>query len=330
MNQIKFIKLNNIFDTKIQIKQNDNIINIIDNIKLNNNQNNIYIGPIINNKPSNISYLLTKNQLLINGLFNSTINNIHDCNIELDDIILKGNIINQYFNNGTIIYKNTNEQFIGEFNKEGLPNGYCNYINKNTNVSYEGQWLNGNLQGHGTFKNEVFQYNGLYENNLFNGLGKIIYYNDFSYEGAFSNNKKHGNGKYIDFKNNNTEYYVECYNDNFVVKISYLEKENNDLKKENNSLNNLLQINNIIIQSKDQDIQKLKSEIEEQNLINEQLDKKGKCTICYSENSTILLPCGHLCMCLPCELNLRTYSNRRCPLCRKQYNALHVKKVIIS
>ena len=69
---------------------------------------------------------------------------------------------------------------------------------------------------------------------LFNGLGKIIYYNDFSYEGAFSNNKKHGNGKYIDFKNNNTEYYVECYNDNFVVKISYLEKENNDLKKENN------------------------------------------------------------------------------------------------
>lgn len=330
MNQIKFIKLDNIFDTKIKIKQNGNIINIIDTIKLNNNQNNIYIGPIINNKPSNISYLLTKNQLLINGLFNSSINNIHNCNIELDHIILKGNIINQYFNNGTIIYKNTNEQFIGEFNKEGIPNGYCNYKNNKTNINYEGYWLNGNFNGHGNYKNDIFEFIGIFQNNLFNELGKITYFNDYSYDGHFSKGFKHGIGKLIDFKDNNKEYYVETFNDKFIIKILFIEKQIQDLQNQNNSLNNLLKINDITIKNKQDNINLLKNQIQQTNLINQQLEKKAKCVVCFTEESNTLLPCGHLCLCAQCELHIRAYSNRKCPICRKHYIISSLKKVIIS
>lgn len=332
MNQIKFIKLNNIFETKIQHNKNNDIINLLNQINIDNHlksNNNIYIGSLLNNKPSKLSYLLTKNKVLIKGFFDSTINNIQDCDIELDDVILKGNILNQYFNNGTIIYKNTEEKFIGEFNIEGIPNGYCNYINKLTNVSYEGYWLNGTLNGHGNFKNQVLEYVGIFENNFFNGLGKITYFGDYSYDGVFSNGKKNGNGKLIDFKDNK-EYYVEMYNDNCVVKLSFLEKQLQDLKNENNSLNNLLKVNNITIQNKEQDIQNLKNEIEQKNSINTELEKKGKCTVCFVENSDTLLPCGHICVCSQCELHIRAYSNRKCPICRKKYLASSIKKVIIS
>ena len=119
-------------------------------------------------------------------------------------------------------------------------------------------------------------------------------------------------------------------NDNCVVKLSFLEKQLEDLKNENNSLNNLLKVNNITIQNKEEDIQKLKSEIEQKNLINNELEKKGKCTVCFVENSNTLLPCGHICLCNQCELHIRAYSDRKCPICRKRYVVGAIKKVVIS
>jgi len=330
MNQINFIKLDNILNTKTNTKPNNNIINILNKINLNNNLNNIYIGPIINNKPSNNSYLITKNNLLIQGFFDSNINNIQNCNIELDDLILKGNILNQYFNNGTIIYKNTDEKFIGEFNKHGIPNGYCKYINDQNKITYDGYWLDGHFNGQGDYKNDEIHFIGIFENNLFNGLGKIIYYNDYSYEGYFSNGLKHGVGKLINYKDNNKEYYVEALNDEFVIKISFIEKQIQDLKNENNSLNKLLKHNDITIKNNHDNLNKLNKELEEKNKINEQLEKKGKCVVCFTEDSNVLLPCTHLCLCSACELHIRAYSDRKCPICRKRYVVAALKKAIIS
>jgi hypothetical protein len=326
MNTIKFIKLDNIFQLTKQ-ETNNNIINILKQLKL--EKNNIYIGSILNNRPSRNAFLHTKNNLLIKGYFDGNFKNIQDCNIELDNIILKGNIINEYFNNGTIIYKKTNEEFIGEFNTEGIPNGYCIYTNNDTNISYEGQWINGNFNDIGTYKCHDFEYTGLFNNNLFNGLGKIIYYNNYSFEGSFKDNMKHGNGKYIDIKNNK-EFYTEFFNDKNVLKITYIQKENEDLKNQLKSLNNLLSTNEITINNKNKDIEDYKNKLQDLKKNNDELHKKGKCVICFNNHSNTILNCNHLCICDVCELRMRASSSRRCPICRKTYLISNVKKIIIS
>tara|TARA_B100001094_G_C18187656_1_gene804932 strand:- start:2560 stop:3567 length:1008 start_codon:yes stop_codon:yes gene_type:complete len=335
MNNIQFININNIFnkqDNLINNNYNQKIINIINhNFKknINNDNNYIYIGNIINNKPIDNSLLCINNKFIIKGFIDNNINNIQNCYIEFHDIILKGNIINQHFSNGDIIYKNTDEKFIGEFNKQGIPNGYCNYINDTKNIYYEGNWLNGNFHGLGTYKNLECEYTGLFNNNLFDGLGFIKYYNNYSYQGLFKNNKKSGEGKFIDLKTNE-DFYVNYDNDNIITKITYLEKQNQDLNKENKSLNKLLQSNDIIFKQKNQEINELKTKNTQLEAINIELQKKSKCVVCYTENVNVLLPCSHACLCNACELHIRAYSDRRCPLCRKIYVVASLKKVIIS
>lgn len=42
------------------------------------------------------------------------------------------------------------------------------------------------------------------------------------------------------------------------------------------------------------------------------------CVICISEQkNTIVMPCGHLCVCKPCAITLASSRSPDCPVCRK-------------
>ena len=78
---------------------------------------------------------------------------------------------------------------------------------------YEGEWVNGIIEGYGTFysKKENYIYIGQFENFKFNGKGKIIYDNKSTYEGNFVSGYKEGNGQLI-FEDGS--YYIGNFHKN--------------------------------------------------------------------------------------------------------------------
>ena len=42
-----------------------------------------------------------------------------------------------------------------------------------------------------------------------------------------------------------------------------------------------------------------------------------ECTICLSVDSdSIIMPCGHMCVCMPCGKSIQKSKNNNCPICR--------------
>lgn len=89
-------------------------------------------------------------------------------------------------------------------------------------------------------------------------------------------------------------YYNSIKNNNENIKINLL---NYIRKNLNYILNNLNQANQTLIEDTHDD-----------RLI-------PKCTVCLTNNcTTVLIPCGHVCMCTSCSNNIT-----QCPLCRCKF-----------
>ena len=86
----------------------------------------------------------------------------------------------------------------GNVNDNGLPNGKGIIYDKNNNISYEGDFVNGKKEGKGKLysKNEKFYYIGEFKNDKRHGKGTEYYKNNnnIHYEGDFVDDKKHGKG----------------------------------------------------------------------------------------------------------------------------------------
>ena len=88
---------------------------------------------------------------------------------------------------------------------------------------YEGDFVNGNIEGTGTFYNskEKYTYVGGFLENKFNGIGEIIYQNTCDgeihlYKGNFKNGCSEGKGK-LEYNNGNYyegEFINNCFNGN--------------------------------------------------------------------------------------------------------------------
>ena len=82
--------------------------------------------------------------------------------------------------------------------------------------------------------------------------------------------------------------------------------------------------NNLLVKKNEQ-IQKQLFELKN-NL--ENIEKKFKCSICYTNNiNTMLEPCGHLTLCDKCVIELSTYTSQ-CPICRRTFN--NFKKIYLN
>ena len=86
----------------------------------------------------------------------------------------------------------------GNVNDNGLPNGKGIIYNKNNNISYEGDFVNGKKEGKGKLysKSEKFYYIGEFKNDKRHGKGTEYYKNNnIRYVGDYINGKREGNGK---------------------------------------------------------------------------------------------------------------------------------------
>ena len=85
----------------------------------------------------------------------------------------------------------------GNVNDNDLPNGKGIIYDKNNNISYEGDFVNGKKEGKGKFfhKSKNFYYIGEFKNDKRHGKGTLYYKNNnIHYEGDFVDGKKHGKG----------------------------------------------------------------------------------------------------------------------------------------
>jgi hypothetical protein len=66
------------------------------------------------------------------------------------------------------------------------------------------------------------------------------------------------------------------------------------------------------------------------HIIGEAQDIKGEvnednkeCTICLSADSdTIIMPCGHMCICMDCGKSIKASKHPDCPVCRAKIDSL--------
>lgn len=102
-------------------------------------------------------------------------------------------------------------KYVGEY-KNGKPDGrgILYYSAQWSMKSYDGTWINGVREGHGTmiYKNGD-KYVGNFKNGLFNGDGIYYFANGSLYEGQWQNNRYHGMGKLTYTANDecNLKYY---------------------------------------------------------------------------------------------------------------------------
>lgn len=88
-------------------------------------------------------------------------------------------------------------------------NGFGKFIYDNFGA-YEGDFVDGNRQGHGTFTyKDLGVYTGQFSNNSLSGKGKFIYYNGDIYEGNYVNGNNQGQGT---FTLANGDYYIGNWN----------------------------------------------------------------------------------------------------------------------
>ena len=109
---------------------------------------------------------------------------------------IKGTIVNGEINNGEMLIKNK-FKYIGDV-VNNIPNNKGIIYNFSGKYIYEGDFINGVMEGDGIIKySDGTYYEGQFRNDKYQGKGKILFKNGGSYEGDFNNNLIHGKGKYI-------------------------------------------------------------------------------------------------------------------------------------
>ena len=317
---IKIKKLNNLFTTEEQTPINilKNTINnftknLINKIEKNELINDIYIGNIQNSNIKGKGLLIKHNNVLIEGMFNSTYN-IIDSKVTLKSMLLEGIIKNGDFYSGTVTNTNENIKIVGTF-KDGLPENSIKYFENDT--IYEGECKNGMFNGMGCYTDGSISYEGEWRNNKFNGNGLIITSN-YNYNGSFLDGKKHGTGK-LEIENN--EYFITYENNIELNRLDFNEKKIQDLELQIVDLENNDKNNTVVIHQQEKQILEYNSKIKTIENEKKLLEEQFNCKVCFRNVSNVVLqPCNHVVLCETCETSIRnTQNGRRCPVCRKPY-----------
>jgi hypothetical protein len=102
----------------------------------------------------------------------------------------------------TIILTGLSGKYIGDVNKDGIPDGYGELIS-NFGGGYIGYWKNGVYHGQGKktwHTGDVYEGNWKFGNR--HGQGKMIWVSSMYYKGEWKNDNEHGNGEIIYPKGN--------------------------------------------------------------------------------------------------------------------------------
>ena len=127
------------------------------------------------------------------------------------------------------------DYYIGPF-INNLPNGQGKTFTKNGKVRYQGNFVNGCLQGKGKlyFDNDEY-YEGDFLNNVKHGKGKLYYPNgQIKYDGDFANDKFDGYGKYV---LENGENYIGEWSNGLRHGKGAVYESNGYLKQQGNYIN---------------------------------------------------------------------------------------------
>ena len=153
-------------------------------------------------------------------------------NIIIDDI--RKRIYNGKYINGKYIYDD-GKYYIGEF-KNNKPNGKGIKYNKNGNILYDGDFINGKFEGNGKYvREDGLSYIGQWKNGLSHGKGTMYYSNgNIKYKGDWVNNKYEGNGMDIQ---ENGYYYIGQYKNGFANGIGREYYPNGNLKYQGDWVN---------------------------------------------------------------------------------------------
>ena len=109
---------------------------------------------------------------------------------------IKGTIVKGEINKGEMLIKNK-FKYIGDV-VNNIPNNKGIIYNFSGKYIYEGDFINGVMEGDGIIKySDGTYYEGQFRNDKYQGKGKILFKNGGSYEGDFNNNLIHGKGKYV-------------------------------------------------------------------------------------------------------------------------------------
>lgn len=167
---------------------------------------------------------------------NSTIfNNIINTNFEkpTSNSNTKPSVINQSSNQSKL------PNCVGNFNEKTWTNCYGIYKWSNPNDKYDGEFLNGNRHGFGTyFYANGNKYIGEWSNDRPNGKGTMIFSSGAKYIGDVKNGKRHGQGSY--FYSDGERLTGKWNEGEFVDSSSYkkLENDNSNFYKKSKSTEN--------------------------------------------------------------------------------------------
>jgi hypothetical protein len=167
---------------------------------------------------------------------NSTIfNNIINTNFEkpTSNSNIKPSVINQSSNQSKL------PNCVGSFNEKTWTNCYGIYKWSNPNDKYDGEFLNGNRHGFGTyFYANGNKYTGEWNNDRPNGKGTMIFASGAKYIGEVKNGKRHGQGSY--FYSDGERLTGKWNEGEFVDSSSYkkLENDNSNFYKKSKSTEN--------------------------------------------------------------------------------------------
>ena len=113
--------------------------------------------------------------------------------------IYEGDFINDKVSKGKMLYKNSGQKYIGEFNKNGAWDGQGKAISKIGQV-YTGTFKNGKRHGYGYSKYKKNSYRGQFVKNLRSGFGIFNFSDGGIYNGKWKNDTMHGKGTITETK----------------------------------------------------------------------------------------------------------------------------------
>ena len=113
--------------------------------------------------------------------------------------IYEGDFINDKVSKGKMLYKNSGNKYIGEFNKNGAWDGQGKTISKIGQV-YTGTFKNGKRHGYGYSKYKKNSYRGQFVKNLRSGFGIFNFGDGGIYKGKWKNDTMHGKGTITETK----------------------------------------------------------------------------------------------------------------------------------
>ena len=166
-----------------------------ENIKYSNGDT--YDGTINkNNKKEGFGIYKTSNGFIYKSLWKDDQMIDYGVFIDPEGNYIKGTIFNGEINKGELLFKNK-MKYIGEL-INNLPNNKGIMFNFSGKYIYEGDFVNGIMEGNGIIKYmNGSWYEGQFKNDKYEGKGKFVFKNGNIYEGEFNNNFMNGKGKYI-------------------------------------------------------------------------------------------------------------------------------------